>query len=66
MMDGSLKEDQKTPSDFEYNVRVTKKTVDIAHSTGVSVEGEIGCLGSLETGTGEKEDGVGAEGSFIS
>jgi fructose-bisphosphate aldolase class II len=62
MMDGSLKEDQKTPSDFEYNVRVTKKTVDIAHSSGVSVEGEIGCLGSLETGTGEKEDGVGAEG----
>tara|TARA_B100001564_G_scaffold335879_1_gene325587 strand:+ start:459 stop:1523 length:1065 start_codon:yes stop_codon:yes gene_type:complete len=62
MMDGSLKEDQKTPSDFEYNVRVTKKTADFAHSTGVSVEGEIGCLGSLETGTGEKEDGVGAEG----
>ena len=62
MMDGSLEEDQKTPSDFEYNVRVTKQTVDIAHSSGVSVEGEIGCLGSLETGTGEKEDGVGAEG----
>ena len=62
MMDGSLKEDQKTPSDFEYNVNVTKETVNIAHSIGVSVEGEIGCLGSLETGTGEKEDGVGAEG----
>ena len=62
MMDGSLEEDQKTPSDFEYNVMVTRKTVDIAHATGVSVEGEIGCLGSLETGTGEKEDGVGAEG----
>ena len=62
MMDGSLKEDQKTPSDFSYNVKVTKKTVDIAHSVGVSVEGELGCLGSLETGTGEKEDGVGAEG----
>ena len=62
MMDGSLEEDQKTPSDFEYNVRVTKKTVDIAHSLGVSVEGELGCLGSLETGMGEKEDGVGAEG----
>ena len=62
MMDGSLREDQKTPSDFNYNVNVTKKTVDIAHSFGVSVEGELGCLGSLETGTGEKEDGVGAEG----
>ena len=62
MMDGSLKEDQKTPSDFQYNVEVTKKTVDMAHSFGVSVEGELGCLGSLETGTGEKEDGVGAEG----
>ena len=62
MMDGSLEEDQKTPSDFEYNVRVTKQTVDIAHSLGVSVEGELGCLGSLETGMGEKEDGVGAEG----
>ncbi len=62
MMDGSLEEDQKTPSNFEYNVKVTKQTVDIAHSIGVSVEGEIGCLGSLETGTGEKEDGVGAEG----
>ena len=64
MMDGSLMDDQKTPSDFEYNVRVTKKTVDIAHSLGVSVEGELGCLGSLETGTGEKEDGVGAEGKL--
>ncbi len=62
MMDGSLLEDQKTPSDFEYNVKVTKQTVNLAHSLGVSVEGELGCLGSLETGTGEKEDGVGAEG----
>ena len=62
MMDGSLREDQKTPSDFKYNVEVTKKTVDMAHFLGVSVEGELGCLGSLETGTGEKEDGVGAEG----
>ena len=62
MMDGSLREDQKTPSDFQYNVEVTKKTVDMAHYVGVSVEGELGCLGSLETGTGEKEDGVGAEG----
>ena len=62
MMDGSLLEDQKTPSDFVYNVKVTKETVNIAHSLGVSVEGELGCLGSLETGMGEKEDGVGAEG----
>ena len=62
MMDGSLREDQKTPSDFHYNIEVTKKTVDMAHSLGVSVEGELVCLGSLETGTGEKEDGVGAEG----
>ncbi len=61
MRDGSLLEDQKTPSDFEFNVRVTKETVEIAHAQGVSVEGELGCLGSLETGTGEKEDGVGAE-----
>ena len=64
MMDGSLLEDQKTPSDFEYNVRVTKQTVDMAHKEGVSVEGELGCLGSLETGMGEKEDGVGAEGAL--
>ena len=62
MMDGSLLADQKTPSNFEYNVKVTKETVKIAHAKGVSVEGELGCLGSLETGTGEKEDGVGAEG----
>jgi len=62
MMDGSLLADQKTPSDFNYNIEVTKKTVDIAHPIGVSVEGELGCLGSLETGMGEKEDGVGAEG----
>ena len=62
MMDGSLLEDQKTPSDFNYNVKVTKETVQMAHKEGVSVEGELGCLGSLETGMGEKEDGVGAEG----
>ena len=62
MMDGSLLEDQKTPSDFAYNVEVTKKVVDIAHAVGVSVEGEIGCLGSLETGKAGEEDGVGAEG----
>ena len=62
MMDGSLHEDAKTPADFEYNVAVTKKVVDVAHSLGVSVEGELGCLGSLETGQGEQEDGHGAEG----
>ena len=64
MMDGSLLEDQKTPSDFDYNVKVTKETVEMAHKEGVSVEGELGCLGSLETGMGEKEDGVGAEGAL--
>lgn len=62
MMDGSLKEDAKTPADFEYNYKVTKKVVEVAHATGVSVEGELGCLGSLETGMGDKEDGHGAEG----
>ena len=64
MMDGSLKEDAKTPSSFEYNVQVSKHVVDIAHAIGVSVEGELGCLGSLETGMGEKEDGHGAEGAL--
>ncbi len=62
MMDGSLEEDGKTPSSYEYNVAVTAKVVDLAHSCGVSVEGELGCLGSLETGEAEAEDGVGAEG----
>ncbi|WP_009631805.1 class II fructose-bisphosphate aldolase [Synechocystis sp. PCC 7509] len=62
MMDGSLEADAKTPASFEYNVEVTRKVVDVAHSIGVSVEGELGCLGSLETGMGEKEDGHGAEG----
>ncbi len=62
MMDGSLQEDQKTPASFEYNVDVTKRTVDMAHACGVSVEGELGCLGSLETGQAGEEDGVGAEG----
>ena len=60
MMDGSLEEDGKTPGDFDYNVGVTKKVVDSAHKQGVSVEGELGCLGSLETGGGEQEDGHGA------
>ena len=62
MMDGSLMEDAKTPSSFEYNVEVTRKVVEMSHAVGVSVEGELGCLGSLETGMGEKEDGQGAEG----
>ncbi len=64
MMDGSLGEDGKTPSDYDYNVRVTKTTVDMAHACGVSVEGEIGCLGSLETGMAGEEDGSGAEGQL--
>ena len=59
MMDGSLEADAKTPASYEYNVAVTKKVVDFAHSVGVSVEGELGCLGSLETGKGEAEDGHG-------
>ena len=64
MMDGSLLEDMKTPADYEYNVEVTRRAVDMAHAVGVSVEGELGCLGSLETGTAGKEDGVGAEGQL--
>lgn len=64
MMDGSLKADAKTPSDYEYNVGVTKKVSEIAHMVGVSVEGELGVLGSLETGMGDKEDGHGAEGKL--
>ena len=64
MMDGSLREDGKTPADFDYNVNVTRKVVEVAHSFGVSVEGELGCLGSLETGQGEKEDGHGFEGTL--
>ncbi len=61
MMDGSLEADAKTPASFEYNVNVTAEVVKVAHSIGVSVEGELGCLGSLETGKGDKEDGHGAE-----
>ncbi len=64
MMDGSLMEDGKTPSSFEYNVDVTKTVVDMAHACGVSVEGELGCLGSLETGMMGEEDGHGAEGKL--
>ena len=62
MMDGSLMEDMKTPASYEYNVAVTKKVVEMAHAVGVSVEGELGCLGSLESGTAGEEDGSGAEG----
>ncbi|MDT8429653.1 MAG: class II fructose-bisphosphate aldolase [Pseudomonadales bacterium] len=64
MMDGSLAEDGKTPTDFDYNVRVTRLAVEMAHACGVSVEGEIGCLGSLETGMAGEEDGIGAEGQL--
>ncbi len=64
MMDGSLLDDGKTPSSYEYNVDVTKLTVDMAHACGVSVEGELGCLGSLETGEAGEEDGVGAVGKL--
>jgi len=64
MMDGSLLDDQKTPASYEYNVDVTLQTVTMAHACGVSVEGELGCLGSLETGEAGEEDGVGAEGKL--
>lgn len=64
MMDGSLGEDGKTPMDFDYNVRVTRLAVEMAHACGVSVEGEIGCLGSLESGMAGEEDGSGAEGKL--
>jgi fructose-bisphosphate aldolase class II len=64
MMDGSLGEDAKTPTSYDYNVAVTRKVVEMAHSIGVSVEGELGVLGSLETGEAEKEDGSGAEGKL--
>jgi fructose-bisphosphate aldolase class II len=64
MMDGSLREDARTPADYSYNVDVTRRVVDMAHAVGVSVEGELGCLGSLETLQGDKEDGHGAEGKL--
>jgi fructose-bisphosphate aldolase class II len=64
MMDGSLEADAKTPASYEYNVAVTKQVVDVAHAIGASVEGELGCLGSLETGMGDKEDGHGFEGKL--
>jgi fructose-bisphosphate aldolase class II len=64
MMDGSLMEDAKTPSSYQYNVDTTRKVVDLAHACGVSVEGELGCLGSLESGMAGEEDGHGAEGKL--
>jgi fructose-bisphosphate aldolase class II len=64
MMDGSLEADAKTPASYEYNVNVTREVVKVAHALGVSVEGELGCLGSLETGMGEAEDGHGFEGKL--
>ncbi len=64
MMDGSLREDGRTVADFEYNVEVTRKVVELAHPLGVTVEGELGCLGSLETLQGDKEDGHGFEGKL--
>ncbi len=64
MMDGSLKEDGKTPASYDYNIEVTRRVVDMAHACGVSVEGELGCLGSLESGMAGEEDGVGAEGKL--
>jgi len=64
MMDGSLGEDMKTPMSYDYNAEVTRKVVDMAHSCGVSVEGELGCLGSLESGMAGEGDGSGAEGKL--
>lgn len=64
MMDGSLREDGKTPATYDYNVQVTKTVVDIAHTIGVSVEGELGVLGSLESGMAGEEDGHGAVGKL--
>jgi fructose-bisphosphate aldolase class II len=64
MMDGSLKEDMNTPAPYDYNLEVTRKVVEMAHAVGVSVEGELGCLGSLETGEAGEEDGSGAAGKL--
>jgi fructose-bisphosphate aldolase class II len=64
MMDGSLMEDGKTPSSFDYNVQATRTVVEMAHRIGATVEGELGCLGNLETGEAGEEDGVGAEGKL--
>src|SRR6185437_13783886 len=64
MMDGSLREDMKTPAPCEYKVEVTGRDADMADAVGVSVEGELGCLGTLETGQAGEEDGVDAEGTL--
>ena len=64
MMDGSLREDGKTPASYHYNVEVTRKVCELAHAVGVSVEGELGCLGSLESGEAGEEDGIGAAGKL--
>jgi fructose-bisphosphate aldolase, class II len=64
MMDGSLEADGKSIASYDYNVNVTKTVVDMAHAIGVTVEGELGCLGSLETMKGDKEDGHGSEGTM--
>ncbi len=64
MMDGSLKDDMKTPAPYDYNVATTRKVVELAHAVGVSVEGELGCLGSLESGEAGDEDGSGAAGTL--
>ena len=64
MMDGSLMEDGKTPSGFDYNVHVTRTVVEMAHKVGATVEGELGCLGNLETGDAGEEDGIGAVGKL--
>jgi fructose-bisphosphate aldolase class II len=64
MMDGSLMSDGKTPASYEYNVDITRRVCEMSHPVGVSVEGELGCLGSLETGEAGEEDGIGAEGKL--
>ena len=64
MMDGSLMDDGKTPASFDYNVDVTRRVVEMAHKVGVTVEGELGCLGNLETGDAGEEDGIGAAGKL--
>ena len=64
MMDGSLMSDGKTPASYEYNVDITRRVCEMSHPIGVSVEGELGCLGSLETGDAGEEDGIGAEGKL--
>ncbi len=64
MMDGSLMSDGKTPASYDYNVDITRRVCEMSHPIGVSVEGELGCLGSLETGEAGEEDGIGAEGKL--